>query len=150
VARVRVRTGLNRLAQLTTPAPVQRCEYSALGALVHLDVKPLVRILRVGHRIHGDRRAVVKGAGWEYVHVAVDEQSRVASRSKSCPINADGPPRRFCVGPSAGSLSAASRYGASSPTTVGRIDPRSFGAPPIARPFAHCDRDPIGPDERQG
>ena len=78
VARVLVRTGLNRLTRLTPPVPAQRYEYPTPGALVHLDVKPLVRILRVGHRIHGDRRAIVKGAGWEYVHVAVDDHSRVA------------------------------------------------------------------------
>jgi transposase InsO family protein len=63
---------------MAAPAPVQRYEYPTPGALVHLDIKPLARILRVGHRIHGDRRAIVKGAGWEYVHVAVDDHSRVA------------------------------------------------------------------------
>jgi transposase InsO family protein len=78
VARVLARGGLNRLSRLTPPAPVQRYEYPVAGALVHLDVKPLVRILRVGHRIHGDRRTLVHGAGWEYVHVAVDDYSRVA------------------------------------------------------------------------
>src|SRR5262245_33616952 len=46
VARVLARVGLNQLARLTPPAPVHRYEYSATGALVHLDVKPLVRILR--------------------------------------------------------------------------------------------------------
>jgi transposase InsO family protein len=78
VARVLVRVGLNRLSRLTPPAPIQRYEYAAAGALVHLDVKPLVRILRPGHRMHGDRRTLVHGAGWEYVHVAVDDYSRVA------------------------------------------------------------------------
>jgi transposase InsO family protein len=78
VARILARAGLNRLARLTPPAPVHRYEYPMTGALVHLDIKPLARILRVGHRIHGDRRAIVKGAGWEYVHVAVDDYSRVA------------------------------------------------------------------------
>ena len=78
VARVLARIGLNQLARLTPPAPVRRYEYPTAGALVHLDVKPLVRILRVGHRIHGDRRTLVHGAGWEYVHVAVDDYSRVA------------------------------------------------------------------------
>ena len=45
---------------------------------MHVDIKPLGRIAGVGHRIHGDRRARVKGIGWEYVHVAVDDHSRVA------------------------------------------------------------------------
>ena len=43
-----------------------------------MDIKPLAQIRAVGHRIHGDRRRTVRGAGWEYVHVAVDDHSRVA------------------------------------------------------------------------
>lgn len=78
VARVLVRVGLNRLAHLTPPPPVVRYERRAPGELLHLDIKPLARILRVGHRIHGDRSTRVYGAGWEYVHVAIDDFSRVA------------------------------------------------------------------------
>jgi transposase InsO family protein len=78
VAAVLARAGLNRLSRLTPPAPVHRYERTRPGELVHLDIKPLVRILRVGHRIHGDRRTMVKGAGYEYVHVAIDDYSRVA------------------------------------------------------------------------
>ena len=78
VAAVLARAGLNRLSRLTPPAPVQRYERTRPGELVHLDIKPLVRILRVGHRIYGDRRTMVHGAGYEYVHVAVDDYSRVA------------------------------------------------------------------------
>jgi transposase InsO family protein len=78
VAAVLVRAGLNRLARLTPPAPVTRYEWPRPGDLVHLDVKPLARIAGVGHRIHGDRRARVKGIGWEYAHVAIDDHSRVA------------------------------------------------------------------------
>ena len=78
VAAILVRVGLNRLTSLTPPAPVTRYERARPGELVHLDIKPLVRILRVGHRIHGDRRTKVAGAGWEFVHVAVDDYSRAA------------------------------------------------------------------------
>ena len=63
VAAILARAGLNRLARLTPPAPVVRYERSRVGELVHLDIKPLARILRVGHRMHGDRRQVVEGAG---------------------------------------------------------------------------------------
>ena len=77
VAAVLVRVGLNRLARLTPPPPVQRYERTRPGELVHLDIKPLGRILRVGHRIHPHQRGSV-GAGWEYVHVAVDDYSRAA------------------------------------------------------------------------
>ncbi len=78
VAAVLVRVGLNRLAHLTPRGPVIRYERTRPGELVHLDIKPLARILRVGHRIHGDRRQIVEGAGYEYAHVAVDDYSRVA------------------------------------------------------------------------
>jgi transposase InsO family protein len=78
VAAILARRGLNRLTVVTPAAPVTRYERARPGELVHLDVKPLVRILRPGHRIHGDRRTKVAGAGWEYVHVAVDDYSRAA------------------------------------------------------------------------
>ena len=48
------------------------------GELVHLDIKPLARIRRVGHRIHGDRSREVHGAGYEYAFVALDDYSRAA------------------------------------------------------------------------
>ena len=77
VAAVLVRVGLNRLAHLDPPPVVHRYERTRPGELVHLDIKPLGRILRVGHRIHPTRRSSV-GAGWEFVHVAVDDYSRAA------------------------------------------------------------------------
>jgi transposase InsO family protein len=78
VAAVLVRAGLNRLARLTPAAPITRYEWAHPGDLVHLDVKPLARIAGIGHRIHGDPRARVRGIGWEYAHVAVDDHSRAA------------------------------------------------------------------------
>jgi transposase len=78
VARVLRRHGLQRLRALEPAAPVQRYEYRRPGGLVHLDIKKLGRIGRVGHRITGDRRGQVRGIGWEYVHVAVDDATRLA------------------------------------------------------------------------
>lgn len=78
VAVILRRVGLNRLARLTPAPPVHRYEHPYPGALIHLDIKPLARIVRAGHRIHGDRHQRVYGAGWEYVHVAIDDHSRVA------------------------------------------------------------------------
>jgi transposase InsO family protein len=76
VARLLQRRGLARLSALEPPIPVRRYEWRYPGDLVHLDVKKLGRIGRVGHRISGDRRSRVRGIGWEYVHVAVDDASR--------------------------------------------------------------------------
>ena len=72
------RLGLNRLSKLAPPDPVVRYERSRPGSLVHMDIKKLARIVRVGHRIHGDRSQRVYGAGWEFYHAAIDDASRVA------------------------------------------------------------------------
>jgi transposase InsO family protein len=78
VARLLRRRGLARLRQLEPAAPVQRYQWARPGDLVHLDVKKLGRIGRVGHRITGNRRTRVRGTGWGFVHVAVDDASRLA------------------------------------------------------------------------
>jgi transposase InsO family protein len=78
VARILARHGLRRLRDLEPREHPERYEHRRPGDLLHLDVKKLGRIERVGHRIHGDRTKSVRGAGWEYVHVAVDDRSRVA------------------------------------------------------------------------
>lgn len=73
------RWGLNRLPPLRSPEPIVRYERARAGELLHVDVKKLARITRgPGHRIHGDRRAKVEGAGWEYLHIAIDDASRLA------------------------------------------------------------------------
>ena len=72
------RLGLAHLSALEPPRPVVRYEYPTPGALVHLDIKKLGKIGRVGHRIHGDRRRSTPGIGWEYVHVAIDDCTRFA------------------------------------------------------------------------
>ena len=79
VSRILRRLKLNRIRDLE-PAPViQRYEHAAPGDLLHLDIKKLGRIERPSHRVTGDRRDHVKGAGWEYVHVAIDDHSRIAT-----------------------------------------------------------------------
>jgi transposase InsO family protein len=80
VARIAKAAGLNRLSKLE-PAPVyRRYERAEPGELLHLDVKKLGRIIKVGHRITGDRQSSSTGPakGWEYLHVAIDDASRVA------------------------------------------------------------------------
>jgi len=76
VAAVLNRLGLGRLVSLDPKPPVVRYERERPGELLHVDVKKLARIVRVGHRIHGDRGTRVKGAGWEFAHVCVDDSSR--------------------------------------------------------------------------
>lgn len=78
VVQVQRRLGVPKLGVLTPKPPVHRYERRVPGALVHLDIKKLGRIGRVGHRIHGNRRARVRGIGWEYLHVAIDDATRLA------------------------------------------------------------------------
>jgi transposase InsO family protein len=79
VAAVLKRGGLERLSRLTPKPAVVRYERKLPGELLHLDTKKLGRFRRVGHRIHGDRRTPRSyGAGWEYLHVCVDDHSRLA------------------------------------------------------------------------
>jgi transposase InsO family protein len=75
VARVLEREGLGR--RRPSRAAVVRYQRQRPGELVHLDIKKLARIVRIGHRITGNRRDTVGGAGWEYVHVAIDDASRI-------------------------------------------------------------------------
>ena len=79
VAAVLKRSGLERLSRLTPKPAVVRYEREQPGELLHLDTKKLGRFRRVGHRIHGDRQTPRSyGAGWEYLHVCVDDHSRLA------------------------------------------------------------------------
>jgi hypothetical protein len=77
VSRILRRLGLNRLAALEPAEPIRR--YERAGELIHLDIKKLGRIGSVGHRITGRYPGAVNhGIGWEFVHVCIDDASRVA------------------------------------------------------------------------
>jgi transposase InsO family protein len=78
VSRILRRSRLSRWRDLVPAAPVIRYERSHPGELLHLDIKKLVRIVRPSHRVTGNRRDTVKGHGWEYVFVAIDDHSRLA------------------------------------------------------------------------
>lgn len=78
VARILARAGLSRLKSLEPKEPVVRYQRERPGELIHVDIKKLGRIGRIGHRIHGDRTTRVRGIGWEFVHVAIDDASRLA------------------------------------------------------------------------
>jgi transposase InsO family protein len=80
VSRVLRRLGLNKLSALELE-PVRRYERENPGELIHLDIKKLGKIGSVGHRITGRRTGVVNrhlGIGWEFVHVCIDDASRIA------------------------------------------------------------------------
>lgn len=72
------RSGLSRLPVTQDGRPALRYERPTPGELIHIDVKKLGRIGRVGHRIHGDRTSRARGAGWEFLHVCVDDCTRLA------------------------------------------------------------------------
>src|ERR1700686_5749912 len=84
VSRILLRLGLNRLSALEPQEPVRRYEREHPGEMIHLDIKKLGRIDGIGHRITGDRRGQSnrrprgEGLGWEFVHVAIDDNPRIA------------------------------------------------------------------------
>ena len=92
VGRILVRHGLNRWRDLEPAEPVIRYERDRPSEMTHMDIKKLSKFDRVGHRITGDRhgQSSARGIGWEFVHVVVDDHSRLAfsqvrkSQRKEC------------------------------------------------------------------
>ena len=80
VSRILKRLGLNCLSALEPAEPIRRYEREQPGELIHIDIKKLGKFDEIGHRITGDRRGQSsrRGVGWEYVHVAIDDHSRIA------------------------------------------------------------------------
>src|SRR3546814_6959357 len=68
------------MRDLEPPVPVRRYERAEPGEMIHIDIKKLGRFDRTGHRITGRRTGIVtsRGSGWEFVHVCIDDHSRVA------------------------------------------------------------------------
>jgi transposase InsO family protein len=78
VRGVIARLGLSKLAPVEAPEPANRYERPLPGELIHIDVKKLGRIGRPGHRVNGDRTIRSRGIGWEFVHVCIDDCTRLA------------------------------------------------------------------------
>jgi transposase InsO family protein len=80
VCRVLRRLGLNKLSALEPAEPVRRYEREHPGEMLHIDIKKLGRFNQIGHRITGDRKGQSnsRGVGWEFLHVCIDDASRVA------------------------------------------------------------------------
>jgi transposase len=78
ISRFVARLGLSSLKALQPTAAPIRYERAVSGELLHMDTKKLGRVVRAGHRVTGDPRDSVAGAGWEFAHVAIDDHSRVS------------------------------------------------------------------------
>jgi transposase InsO family protein/transposase len=78
VGAVLARNGVGKLPRLMPEEPANSYQRPRPGELVHIDVKKLGRIGRPGHRVNNDRRTRTRGIGWEFVHVAVDDATRLA------------------------------------------------------------------------
>jgi transposase InsO family protein len=78
VSAVLARIGLGKRSRLEPPEPVNRYERKRPGELLHIDVKKLGKIGHAGHRVTGNRRGQARGIGWEFVHVCVDDATRLA------------------------------------------------------------------------
>jgi transposase InsO family protein len=96
VSRILKRLGLNRLSALEPAEPIRRYERATPGEIVHIDIKKLGKFNRIGHRITGDRigQSKTRGIGWEYVHLAIDDHSRLAY-SEILPDEKQGSSLRF-------------------------------------------------------
>jgi Homeodomain-like domain len=78
VSRILTRLHLNTARSLQPTVPVVRYEHPAPGDLLHIDIKKLARIAKPGHRLTGNPQDETRGAGWEFLYVAVDDHSRIA------------------------------------------------------------------------
>jgi transposase InsO family protein len=78
VSAVLTRIGLGKRSRLEPAEAANRYERKQPGELLHIDVKKLGRIGRPGHRVSGNRRTRSRGAGWEFVHVCIDDATRLA------------------------------------------------------------------------
>jgi len=78
VSRILTRLKLNKAKMLEAKIPIVRYEHAAPGDLLHIDIKKLARIVKPGHGITGNPRDETRGAGWEFLYVAVDDHSRIA------------------------------------------------------------------------
>jgi transposase InsO family protein len=94
VSRVLKRLGLNRLSVLEPAEPPRRYQRDRPGELIHIDIKKLGRFDRTGHRITGRKTGIAssRGSGWEFVHVCIDDASRIAfsrimkTQRKACAV----------------------------------------------------------------
>jgi len=112
VGAVLRRLGLGRLQALDERPEIVRYERARPGELIHIDTKKLGRIDGVGHRITGNRTGRKRGLGWEHLHVAIDDCSRLAYTELLATETGEA-----C----AGFLERAARWFAANGVTVARV-----------------------------
>jgi transposase InsO family protein len=78
ISRILTRLQLNTTRQLEPPIPIIRYEHPTPGDLLHIDIKKFARIAKPGHRLTGNPQDETRGAGWEFLYVAIDDHSRIA------------------------------------------------------------------------
>jgi transposase InsO family protein len=84
VSRICARAGLSSLRSLDPVQPVTRYEHEHPGDLLHIDIKKLGRIERIGHRATGDQSKRARGAGWEFLFVGIDDHARIGVTQLHC------------------------------------------------------------------
>jgi transposase InsO family protein len=78
VSRALRREGMNRLSSLDPAPAFVRYEHKHPGDMIHFDIKQLAVIREPGHRVTGDLSRRSRGVGWEYLHIAIDDHSRIS------------------------------------------------------------------------
>ena len=161
VSGVLTRLGMGKLGRLGLE-PALRYERERPGELIHIDVKKLGKIkggagkqarsgVRRNRRIRrrdsdGVPRNVI---GWDYVHIAVDDCTRMAY-AKSSRTRGRSPSWRSSGGPWRSSWSTASPLSSSSPTTARGTAPPSTQSPAARSGSGTSEPAPTDPDQRQG
>ncbi len=132
VSRILRRLRLNRIRDLEPAEPVRRYERAAPGEIIHIDIKKLGRFSQIGRRITGNRTGYshCRGLGWEFVHVCIDDHSRVAFSEVKPDQSADS---------AVAFLKAAVAYYKNLGVTVSRVMTDNGGCYLGVRPDRHRD-----------
>jgi transposase len=153
VSAVLRRVGLGKLSRLDRPEPANRYEHVRPGGLLHVDVKKLGRILSPGHRVVGHRRSQKKvgpkrlgAAGWEFVHVCVDDATRLAYAEVLADERGDSA-AAFLARAVAWFQSMASNPNGCSATTAPATARESTPPPAASSVCATASRAPTGPGQ---
>ncbi len=156
VSATLARRGLGPQRSLEPVRPPCRYERRRPGDLLHLDIKKLARFWRPGHRVTANQTGKSRGAGWEFVHVAIDDHSRSAPwpglPSRALPSSGCSPTTAPDTTPTASAKPASPRAcGTCVPSPTPRrptarpsdSSKRCSGSGPTAVPTtpAHCVRD---------